>query len=108
MLEIEMTHITRQLKYNKLQLKYPENITHNIRRTSYTHTWIQPCSCNFLCNQEGSIAEMVIREVVEAKYKADKTIVPDLLCMYVPQLFCIGLWINNLPQQISKSDALVG
>ena len=37
MLEIEMTRITRQLKYYKLQLKYPENITHNNRRTSYTH-----------------------------------------------------------------------
>ena len=36
-LEIEMTHIARQLEYHKLQLKYPENIlTHNIRRTSYT------------------------------------------------------------------------
>ena len=37
MLEIEMTRITRQLKYNKLQFKYPENITHNSRKTSYTH-----------------------------------------------------------------------
>jgi hypothetical protein len=37
MLEIEMTHITRQLKYYKLQLKYPKNITCNSRRTSYTH-----------------------------------------------------------------------
>ena len=36
-LEIEMTHITRQLKYYKLQLKYRENITHNNRRTPYTH-----------------------------------------------------------------------
>ena len=36
MLEIEMTCITRQLKYYKLQLKYPEMITHNMR-TSYTH-----------------------------------------------------------------------
>ena len=32
-----MTHITRQLEYYKLQLKYPENITHNNRKTSYTH-----------------------------------------------------------------------
>ena len=37
MLEIEITRITRQLKYYKLQFKYPENITHNIRRISYTH-----------------------------------------------------------------------
>ena len=36
-LEIEMTRITRQLKYCKVQFKYPENITHNIRRTSYSH-----------------------------------------------------------------------
>ena len=36
-LEIEMTHITRQLEYYKLQLKYSENITHNNRITSYTH-----------------------------------------------------------------------
>ena len=36
-LEIEMIHITRQLEHYKLQLKYPENITHNNRRTSYTH-----------------------------------------------------------------------
>ena len=31
-LEIEMTRITMQLKYYKLQFKYPENITHNSRR----------------------------------------------------------------------------
>ena len=69
MVEIEMTHITRQLKYYKLQLKYPENITNNNRRTSYTylHTYVQHCSCNFLCNWEGSTTETVIREVVEAK-----------------------------------------
>ena len=36
-LEIEMVGITRKLKYYKLQLKYVENITHNNRRTSYTH-----------------------------------------------------------------------
>ena len=36
-LEIEMTRITRQFKYYKVQLKYPENITHNSRRTSSTH-----------------------------------------------------------------------
>ena len=36
-LETEMTCITRQLKFYKLQFKYPENITHNSRRTSYTH-----------------------------------------------------------------------
>ena len=36
-LEIEMTCITRQLEYDKLQLEYPENITHNSRRTSYPH-----------------------------------------------------------------------
>ena len=36
-LEIDVTRITRQLEYYKLQLKYPENITHNNRRTSYTH-----------------------------------------------------------------------
>ena len=41
-LEIEMAHIiTRQLElrleYYKLQLKYPENVTHNSRTTSYTH-----------------------------------------------------------------------
>ena len=36
-LEIEMTRITMQLKYYKLQLKYPKNITHNNRRTSYIH-----------------------------------------------------------------------
>ena len=29
-LEIEMTCITRQLEYYKLQLKYLENITHNM------------------------------------------------------------------------------
>ena len=34
---LEKTRITRQLKYSKLQLKYTENITHNNRRTSYTH-----------------------------------------------------------------------
>ena len=33
-LEIEMTCITRQLEYYKLQLKYLENMTHNIRRIS--------------------------------------------------------------------------
>ena len=37
MLEIQLTRITRRLKYYKLQLKYLENITHNNRRTSYTH-----------------------------------------------------------------------
>ena len=31
-LEIETTCITRQLEYYKLQLTYPENITHNNRR----------------------------------------------------------------------------
>ena len=36
-LGIEMTRITRQLKYYKLELKYPENITHNSRRTPYTY-----------------------------------------------------------------------
>ena len=36
-LEIELTRITKQLKYYKLQLKYPKNITHNSRRISYTH-----------------------------------------------------------------------
>ena len=36
-LEIELTCITRQLKYYKLQLKYPENKTHIDRKTSYTH-----------------------------------------------------------------------
>ena len=36
-LEIQMESITRQLEYYKLQLVYPKNITHNIRRTSYTH-----------------------------------------------------------------------
>ena len=56
MLEIEMTRITRQLKYYEVQLKYMENITYNNRRTSYTHshTSVQLCSCNFLCNWEGS------------------------------------------------------
>ena len=54
-LEIEMTSIIRQLKYYKLQLKYPKNIIHCNRRTSYTylHTYVQPCSCSFLCSQEG-------------------------------------------------------
>ena len=38
MLEIEFTCIiTRQLKYHKMQLKYPENITHDSRRTFHTH-----------------------------------------------------------------------
>ena len=32
MLKIEMTRITKQLKYYKLQLKYPENITHKNKR----------------------------------------------------------------------------
>ena len=36
-LEIEMTRITRQLEFYKLQLKYLENITHNNKITSYTH-----------------------------------------------------------------------
>ena len=36
-LEIEMTRIIKQLKYYKLQLQHPENITHNNRRASYTH-----------------------------------------------------------------------
>ena len=35
-LEIEMTSNIRQIKYYKLQLKYPENVTHNSRRTSYS------------------------------------------------------------------------
>ena len=37
MLEIIMTHIIRQLKYYKQQLKYPENVTHNSTRAPYTH-----------------------------------------------------------------------
>ena len=36
-LETEMICITGQLKYFNLQLKYPEHIIHNGRRTSYTH-----------------------------------------------------------------------
>ena len=36
-LEIEMTCITRQFEYYKLQLKYPENITYNNKGTPYTH-----------------------------------------------------------------------
>ena len=36
-LEIQLTRFTRQLEYCKLQLKYPGNITHNIRRTSYSY-----------------------------------------------------------------------
>ena len=36
-LDIEMTRITRQLKYYKLQLEYTENITHNIRK-SFLHS----------------------------------------------------------------------
>ena len=36
-LEIEMKGIIRQLKYYNMQLKYPENIIHNSRRTSCTH-----------------------------------------------------------------------
>ena len=53
-LEIEMTCIIRQFEYYKLKLKYPENITHNSRRTSYTHLhiYVQLCSCNFLCKRE--------------------------------------------------------
>ena len=53
-LEIKMTRITRQLEYYILQLKYPENITHNSRRNFYTHLhiWVQLCSCNFLCKRE--------------------------------------------------------
>ena len=38
--KIEMTRITKQLQYYKLQLKYPENITHNNRRTSCTHLYL--------------------------------------------------------------------
>ena len=72
-LKIEMTRITGQLKY-------PGNITHKSRRTSHTHL-SQPCSCNFLYNREGSTTETMIIEVVEAKYKADKTIGPSLLWM---------------------------
>ena len=34
------------------------------------------------CNRKASITETVIREVAEAKYKADKTIVHGLLQMY--------------------------
>ena len=37
-LEIEMTRITRQHEYYKLQLKYSENIIHN-SRTSYVLTY---------------------------------------------------------------------
>ena len=53
-LEFEMTRITRQLEYCKLQLKYLENITHNSSITSYTHlhTYLQLFSCNFLCDRE--------------------------------------------------------
>ena len=47
---------------------------------------------------------MVIREVVEAKYKANKPIVLHLLRMYnisiFPWLFCASMWMHNLPQQI--------
>ena len=32
-----MTRITRQLKYYKVQLKYPENTTRDNMRASYTH-----------------------------------------------------------------------
>ena len=67
--------------YYKVQLKYQENITHNNRRTSYTHLH-NLSSCNFLCNREGSTIDMVIREVVEAKHKANKTIVLGRLRMY--------------------------
>ena len=37
--------------------------------------------------REGCTVEMVIREVVEAKYKADKTIDPSLLRMYFYNCF---------------------
>ena len=46
---------------------------------------------NFLCNREGSTAEMVIIVVVEAKYEVDKTIVYGLLQMYFPRMFCANM-----------------
>ena len=42
---------------------------------------------NLVCNREGSIVEIVIKEVVEAKYKVNKTIVLGLLQMYFHDCF---------------------
>ena len=88
-LEIEMTRITRQLKYYTLQLKYLKNSLITIKELP-TLAYIlknHPCSCNFLCNQEGSTTETMIKGVVEAKYKADKAIVHGLLRMYFHDYF---------------------
>ena len=105
-----MTRVTRQLKYYKLQLMYPENITHNNRRISYTHshTQIQPSTCKFLCNWEGSTTEMVISEVMEAKYKIDKTIVPHLLRMYFHDCFMQVCECTICPINTQKIVNLVG
>ena len=64
-LEIEMTRMTRQLEFCKLQLNYPENISHNNRRTSCTHlhTWVQLCCCNFMCNLELRLWYEIVRQI---------------------------------------------
>ena len=52
-LKIQMTCITRQLEYYKLQLKYAENTTHNNTRTSYTHILnFSFALAIFFCNRE--------------------------------------------------------
>ena len=103
-LAIKVIRITRQLKYYKVQLKYPENITHNSRRTSYTylHTPVHRCSYIFFCNREGSTIETIIREVVEAKYKADKTILLGLLHMYFRECFVHGCEWTICPNRSRK------
>ena len=43
-LEIQMTRITRQLEYYKLQLKYLENITHNMHQENFLNSLTYFCS----------------------------------------------------------------
>jgi hypothetical protein len=85
-LEIEMTCITRQLKYCKVQLKYPENITHNIKRTSCTHLHNKFTLVIVIPFVTGKALQLRqwIREVVEGKYKADK--IWDRLLFKIPIL----------------------
>ena len=48
MLEIEMACITRELKYCKLQVEYPENLTHKSRFNSQKFVSISFTSRNMI------------------------------------------------------------
>ena len=52
------------------------------------------------------MVKTVIREVVEAKYKADKTIAPGLLRIFFHTTILCNYETKQLPQHILKNDSL--